>query len=222
MDKTLENIAGRECELYFCGQPQALLVQPVSQHQRDGMAEELATIGDAGVPFALATVPIADWELELMPWAEPAVSKRPEVGSGAEATLDYISNGLVPWLTGRCGALPVVLGGYSLGGLFALWAARRTPLFHAVAAASPSLWAGDWPAYAECHPLQARKAYLSLGDREERTRNQAMARCGDRVRNEYARLQAELGAEATTLVWEQGGHFANPAARMGRAFAWCL
>lgn len=222
MEKTQENISGRECGLYTCGEPEALLVQPVSRLQRESVDEELGAIRDAGVPFALATVPIEDWELELMPWPEPVVSKRPEVGSGAVATLDFITSSLIPWLTGRCGRLPLVLGGYSLGGLFALWAARQTPLFRAVAAASPSLWAGDWPSYADGHPLLARRAYLSLGDREEHTKNKAMARSGDRVREEYARLQAQLGAEATTLVWEQGGHFAEPAARMGRAFAWCL
>ncbi len=117
---------------------------------------------------------------------------------------------------------PVVLGGYSLGGLFALWAACQTDRFEAVAAGSPSLWAGDWPQYAATHPMLAKHVYLSLGDREERSRNKTFARVGDRIRDEHLRLQQQLGERNTTLAWEEGGHFADPAARMARAFVWCL
>lgn len=178
----------------------------------------------------LATVPIADWELELMPWAEPAVSQRPEVGSGAMGTLNYLTDILLPALIENKEfslhdsqfKIPVVLGGYSLGGLFALWAACQTDRFEAVAAGSPSLWAGDWPQYATTHPMLAKHVYLSLGDREERSRNKTFARVGDRIRNEHLRLQQQLGERNTTLVWEEGGHFADPAARMARAFVWCL
>ena len=95
-------------------------------------------------------------------------------------------------------------------------------VFKAVAAASPSLWAGDWPQYSDSHPMLAKQVYLSLGDREEYTRNKTMARSGDRLRAEHARLQAQLGANRTTLVWEQGGHFNNPAGRMARAFSWTI
>ena len=199
-----------------------LLVQMVSEHQEQDLEREVEQIAAAGVPFAMVVVPIEDWEMELMPWAEPAVSRRPEVGSGAGETLRYLTDGLIPWLHGRYGDLPVVLGGYSLGGLFALWAACQTDRFTAVAAGSPSLWAGDWPQYAATHPMLARQVYLSLGDREERSRNKVMARVGDRMRDEYSRLQQQLGPAGTTLVWEQGGHFADPAARMARAFIWNL
>lgn len=206
------------CRLYSVGTPQALLVQVVSPMQQGELEAEVELIAAAGVPFTFVAVPIEDWELELMPWAEPAVSKRPEVGSGAGATLRYITDELMPTLP----TLPVTLGGYSLGGLFSLWAARQTDRFPSVAAASPSLWAGDWPVYAAAHQMKARHVYLSLGDREERSRNKVMARVGERIREEYSLLQQLLGADNTTLVWEQGGHFADPAARMARAFVWCL
>ena len=55
------------------------------------------------------------------------------------------------------GKLPVILGGYSLGGLFALWSSMQTDRFAAIAAASPSLWIKDWLNYAEAHPVQTGK-----------------------------------------------------------------
>jgi len=222
MNDIVATVGGRRCLLYADGRPQMLLVQPVSEHQQDGMEVQLTSIHTAGIPFVLAAVPIDDWELELMPWSEPVVSKRPEVGSGAEVTLQYIAGELMPWLQQRYGMLPAVLGGYSLGGLFSLWAARRCDLFNAVAAASPSLWAGEWPQYADSHAMHAQCVYLSLGDREEHTKNKTMARSGDRIREEYTRLQQQLGMDATTLEWNTGGHFNDPAGRTGRAFAWCL
>lgn len=230
IDKHIETIAGRECVLFAAEGARALLVQVVSAMQWAELEGEVEQIAAAGVLFAMAAVPIEDWELELMPWAEPAVSKRPEVGSGAGETLQYIEKELLPTLS--CDSklsifnsqlsIPIVLGGYSLGGLFALWAACQTDRFSAVAAGSPSLWAGDWPQYAATHPMLARRVYLSLGDREERSRNKTFARVGDRIRNEYSRLRQQLGPDNTTLVWEQGGHFADPAARMARAFIWTL
>lgn len=222
-------VGGRSCRVFDAGlRPLAsdrlpLLVQPVSAQQGDDLGREAEMVAAAGMPFTLVAVPVCDWELELMPWAEPAVSRRPEVGTGAGETLRYITDTLLPTLVERKPLPnPVVLGGYSLGGLFSLWAACQCDSFSAVAAGSPSLWAGDWPRYAAAHPMRARYVYLSLGDREERSRNETFARVGDRIRDEHSRLQRQLGVDNTTLVWELGGHFADPAARMARAFVWCL
>ena len=60
----------------------------------------------------------------------------------------------------RFGALPCIIGGYSLGGLFALWAARNTDAFTAVAAASPSLWINGWGEYAAAHPILSPQATI--------------------------------------------------------------
>ena len=69
----------------------------------------------------------------------------------------------------------------------------QTDSFVAVAAASPSVWIRDWQAFSEQHPTLARAVYLSLGDREEHVRNQAIARIGDCIRAQYALLQRQLG-----------------------------
>ena len=51
----------------------------------------------------------------------------------------------------------VVLGGYSLAGLFALWAATRTDTMYGVAAASPSVWFPGWPGYEAAHLSNAAR-----------------------------------------------------------------
>lgn len=94
------------------------------------------------------------------------------------------------------------------------------PLQTTVASCSPSLWIKGWSDYADVHPLLAKAVYLSLGDKEEKTRNPLSATVGDRVREQHDRHQ--FTAEHSTLVWEKGGHFVTPHLRLARAFAWCI
>ena len=172
--------------------------------------------------FVMATFDTNEWARALMPWRDDAVSRDEEVGLHSRDTLCFILNELLPVLRSRYGNLPCIIGGYSLGGLFALWAARETDAFCAVAAASPSLWIEGWMLYAQAHPLLAKCAYLSLGDREEHCRNQRMCRIGDCVRLEHELLRMQLVESNTTLQWNPGGHFGEEAERTAKAFAWCM
>jgi predicted alpha/beta superfamily hydrolase len=170
----------------------------------------------------LAAFELEDWILDLMPWPDRNISREEEAGKRAQDTLSYVLLSLVPALQDRYGRLPMILGGYSLGGLFALWASMQTDCFRAIAAASPSVWIEDWIPYAEKHAPMADRIYLSLGDREEHVRNQAIARVGDNLRAQYGLLQRQLGPDSCTLVWEAGNHFTDNEERLARAFSWCI
>ena len=63
-----------------------------------------------------------------------------------------------------------------MAGLFSLWAAYQTDAFAGVAAASPSIWFPDFLQYMKEHDIRTESVYLSLGDREEKTRNPVMAK----------------------------------------------
>lgn len=219
-------IAGTDCKL-FCtdAAPELILIQPSARHEekRDGVAREMLLIEQAsGQGFAMATFNTGDWARALMPWHDDAVARDAEVGLHAADTLRFILQSLLPWLRGRFGNLRCVIGGYSLGGLFALWAASEADNFGGVAAASPSLWIDGWADYAASHHIKAKCAYLSLGDREEHCRNQRMKRIGDCVRAEYALLCKQLSPTTVTLRWHEGGHFGAEAERTAEAFAWCM
>ena len=114
----------------------------------------------------------------------------------------------------------IILGGYSLAGLFALWASTQTDLFYGVAAASPSVWFPGWMEFEPQHPIQAQHVYLSLGDKEERTKNTIMAAVGDNIRTLHSRL-TERGADCT-LEWNSGGHFKDADLRTAKAFRWVM
>ena len=213
------------CKIYATSSPAFLLIQPSARHEEKGdginrEAQLLESLSERG--FVLATFDCKEWARSLMPWHDDAVSRDEEVGRHSRDTLCYIEHELLPWLRSKYGNLPCIIGGYSLGGLFAMWAASQSATFCAVAAASPSLWIDGWLHYAGAHPIQAQRVYMSLGDREEHCRNQRMCRIGDCVRLQHQQLLKQLGESHTTLEWNHGGHFGEEAERTAKAFAWCM
>ena len=208
-------------------EPRALLVQPVEQEEiieRKGLIEEVDAIAAAiDVPFAVAFISIADWNQQLSPWQAPAVFGKADFGAGARETLQHIEN-LLPELKRRydlSADAPVLLGGYSLAALFSLWSAYESHSFHAIAAASPSVWFPGWLDYAKVHHPQADIIYLSLGDREDKTRNPIMRTVSICIQEQRALLQTEPILK-TTLAWNPGNHFQHPEQRCAKGFIWCM
>ena len=65
------------------------------------------------------------WEENFSPWCAPRVfAKGPNFGDGAQKTLDTLINQVIPWAESELTDPPAyrVLVGYSLAGLFSLWA----------------------------------------------------------------------------------------------------
>ena len=218
-DKSFES-GGRRVRLLAQDAPELLLVQPVDEHDAKGLDRQWAAMGSCPRPVALAAFSVEDWNRDLSPWEAPPVFGKVPFSGGAAETLNYVTGELLPRLReelGRERNLSLCLGGYSLAGLFALWAGTKTELFSGIAAASPSVWFPGWLDYVREHPIRAERVYLSLGDREERAKNPVMARVGDCIREQYALLQGE---HRTTLEWNPGGHFQDPEERTARAFCW--
>ncbi|MBM6991836.1 MAG: esterase [Prevotella sp.] len=214
---------GRKVEIFAHERPEMLLIQPSGSHETNSIAPEVGQIeAESPTPFAFASFAITDWERELAPWEDAELSRREGVGQQARGSLASIEGTLLPLLQNRFGPLPCILGGYSLAALFALWSACETTSFRAVAAASPSVWLKDWPAYASAHRPHATTIYLSLGDREEKTRNKTFARIGDNIRSYHQLLTEQLGEGHTVLEWNAGNHFADADKRTARAFVWCM
>lgn len=66
-----------------------------------------------------------------------------------------------------------VIAGYSMGGLFALYAPYVTDLFSSAVSASGSVWYPEFVSYVKSHDFlkKPNTIYLSLGNQESRTRN---------------------------------------------------
>ncbi|WP_314951739.1 alpha/beta hydrolase-fold protein [Lancefieldella parvula] len=74
---------------------------------------------------SLVIVGVNLWEENFSPWCAPRVfAKGPNFGDGAQKTLDTLIDQIIPWAESELTEPPAyrVLVGYSLAGLFSLWA----------------------------------------------------------------------------------------------------
>ena len=74
---------------------------------------------------SLVNIGVDLWEENFSPWCAPRVfAKGPNFGDGAQKTLDTLINQVIPWAESELTEPPAyrVLVGYSLAGLFSLWA----------------------------------------------------------------------------------------------------
>ena len=181
-----------------------LFVQMVDDHDLEVMESEAARLTElAGhTDWCIAAVKVGDWNQDLTPWPADPVFGKIGFGDGAQKTLDMLLGEVLPQLaeelpnvgenlpnTGK--QLPNVVEnvpnvgkpyicGYSLAGLFALWAAYETDAFAGAAAVSPSVWYPGWLDYAGKNKIKVPEVYLSLGMKEEKTRNRVMSTVGKR------------------------------------------
>jgi len=202
---------------YEYGNPEAdtVLIQPTGEHELASLENEVREIEKrTSKEFRFIATKVENWNDDLSPWKAPAVFKTEDFGGGASKTLENII------------ALCVdknrkyYIGGYSLAGLFALWAACQTDIFSGVAAASPSVWFPGFIDYMKTYKMKSQNVYLSLGDREEKTRNPVMAQIGNCIKEEY-RCLLENGINCI-LEWNKGNHFKEADIRTAKAFAWIL
>lgn len=114
----------------------------------------------------------------------------------------------------------MILAGYSLAGLFSLWAAARTDIFDGVASCSGSLW---FPGFleADLRP-QCRRVYLSLGDKEAKTKHPLMSLVQD-VTGKYAEeLQASGKYDSVVFELNPGNHFVDSMERLAKGIVYLL
>lgn len=222
--KEQQAIGGRVCTLHVVGTPQNILLQPVDNHDLEELSDAIAYLQQSvNGGFLHVAVPISKWNAELTPWSAPPVFGKIPFGDGASATLLYLLSEVLPTVRASYGlpeTLPVVLGGYSLAGLFALWCAYQSVPFAAIVAASPSAWYKDWLAYAAEHQPTVQHVYLSLGDKEDKTKTKLMATIKqDMLRQEEIFRQKGINC---TMEWNEGNHFQDNGKRMAKGFAWAL
>jgi hypothetical protein len=70
------------------------------------------------------------------------------------------------------------------------------------------------------HEFRGKAAYLSLGDREEKTKNPTMSQVGNCIREAHAILTEK--EVKSILEWNPGNHFKDAELRTAKAFVWAI
>lgn len=176
-------------------------------------------------PFCLAAIGNLDWNNELSPWKSPALYKNDGgFSGGADSYLLLLTDKIIPHVCDSLGAKPsyLALAGYSLAGLFAIYAACKTDIFSRIVSASGSLWFQDFEEYVRSHDFIKKPdcIYLSLGDTEAKAKNKVLATVQDKTEfifEIYKSLKIPVIFELN-----KGNHFTDAALRTAKGIKWIL
>lgn len=194
---------------------EVVLIQMVDDHDLETIENEGKLIRNyTGADFRLIACRVDDWNNDLSPWEAPAVFGKQGFGGEAKDTLTKV----MTFCEDK--SKTYYIGGYSLAGLFALWAACQKDVFQGAAAASPSVWFPGFTDYLNEQKMKSENVYLSLGDKEEKARNPVMATVGDRIREAYELLKKQN--INCILEWNEGNHFKDADLRTAKAFSWVM
>lgn len=167
--------------------------------------------------FSLAVFDVTDWNAQFSPWTAPPVFGKDAFSGKGNDTLRFLEDEFLPEIKSKFPESEVFLTGYSLAGLFSLWALYETDKFNGAVCCSSSLWFDKWDEYASLHRIKSPSTiYMSLGDREEKTKNKVMSIVGDRTRRQAEILKEDPNVEKLYFEWNEGGHFVEPLKRVAK------
>ncbi|MCR4902361.1 MAG: alpha/beta hydrolase [Butyrivibrio sp.] len=175
--------------------------------------------------FSLAVVSDIDWNDEMSPWECPSLYKDdgPFTG-GADIYLDKLTQSIIPEIKAEIVSAPekIIIAGYSLAGLFAIYSLYKTDIFNAAVSASGSLWFPGFMEYTDDNSFCGKtdKVYFSLGDKEAKTRNQLLSKVEIATTQIYEKYK-NMGLD-TVFEMNPGNHFKDADARLAKGIAWVL
>lgn len=176
-------------------------------------------------PFTLVAVSGLDWNRDMAPWNSPAAFQNGEpFTGGADGYLKLLTETILPEAERLLPAPPQWRGiaGYSLAGLFALYAVCRAGVFSRAGSVSGSLWFPGFQEYFFTHAPQRRPdcIYFSLGDREAKTRNPTLRTVQEKTEEMHAFCQSK--GIRTVFRLNPGNHFVCGIERTASCLEWLL
>lgn len=176
-------------------------------------------------PFTLVAISDLDWNHDMVPWDSPPAFKNSEpCTSGADDYLRLLIEKIIPTAEKETTGVPSWRGiaGYSLAGLFVLYAIYRTDLFSRVGSISGSLWFPGIKEYFFSHEPKRWPdcMYFSLGDKENKTRNSVL----QSVRQNTEELQSFYQCKGidTAFQLNPGNHYNHAVERTAAGLCWLL
>ena len=200
------------------------VTKAVYLHPADGREKEAVWKLISG-QCAFITIEGFDWNRDMSPWYhEKVFAKGDDFAGKADEYLGRLCEKVIPEAESMLGLCPEkrYLAGYSLSGLFALYALYRTEFFDAAASVSGSLWYEGFVDYIKKNePLRRpERIYLSLGDKEASSAGGIMKQvlvCTREADAVYTR-----SGIPTIFEMNSGNHFAQVPERIAKGIDWLL
>lgn len=174
-------------------------------------------------PFHFAGISGLRWNEELSPWKHDSVISKDDNFTGeAEDHMRFIEEKIIPFVEETIAPDFRVIAGYSMGGLFALYSPYISEAFSGAVSASGSVWYPGFVSYVKEHNFRRtpNAVYLSVGDKESRSRNQYLSTvqsCTDELYSVYKSRSINTAFELNS-----GNHFKDAPYRTAKGIAWAL
>ena len=170
-----------------------------------------------------AVVGLSDWNGLLSPWYSDPVFKGGEAFEGqADEYLKELTEKIIPEIKKEINKsdIEIVITGYSLAGLFALYAMYKCDAFCGCISASGSLWFPGFAEYIMEHDIlkDNPSIYLSLGDREANTKNPVLQKVQEVTQEAYELYKSK----GYNCIFElnPGNHFVGHVERVIKGIKW--
>ena len=183
--------------------------------------------------FVIVEMSVTDWDSDFSPWqAEGVIGDREFAGNGKK-TLGFLTEILIPEIRKRYSQIGrdcrIITVGYSLAGLFSLWAYYESPsVINGAVCCSGSLWFPGYSEYMEQKSGIERDAkrkdivYLSLGGKESSSGNPIMDKVGEITKRQMEIIKKDDSIEKCRYDINKGGHFADSVKRISKGITWCM
>ena len=223
MKPVRKSIDDRKISIYLCDVENAPVVySPMYAENGKALLDCCKTLDCPD--FHLVAISELDWNADLSPWAAPSVvTDNDGFGGNAGGFTDFIRESVIPYAESITGAPSNrIIAGYSMAGLYALYAPYITDIFSKSVCASGSVWYEGFVDFAEKNGFVRRpdSIYLSLGDMESRTKNPVLSQtesCMDRLYHSYLQLGIP-----TVFEMNKGNHYKNAVLRLAKGIVWSL
>lgn len=218
-------IEGKQVHIASCGEARVIVYMAIF-HQAAERLEHLTTYIEQGDPQAkmmLVVYEVEDWNRDLSPWQAPSPMGDAGFAGEGSVTAAWLHEQLMPYIREHydTAAMQQVIAGYSLSGLFALWQFYESRAFDGVACCSGSLWFEGWTDYVSGKKEpEGTCVYLSLGGKEEKTKNPVVAKIGELTRWQSKLVEKDPHVKASKYELNSGGHFADAEKRLSKGMLW--
>ena len=175
--------------------------------------------------FTLAVLNKTDeeWNDEMTPWyAPPLFPGDTACGGKADQYLSELTCTIIPELKTLLNPTYVALAGYSLAGLFSVYAMYKTDIFDRIVSGSGSFWYPDIVTFIKTHEIKKspQRLYFSLGDQECKDPTPLLQSVQTNTQAVHEWF-ANLGI-TTIFELNHGNHYQHIAQRMARGIQWML
>lgn len=175
--------------------------------------------------YILVVIQNINWNSEMTPWKAESIYKNEEEYTGqADEYIELLTQKIIPALKDKLQieAKYFCLAGYSLAGLFSVYAMYKTDIFERIVACSGSFWYNNFLEYIQSSKIlkKPEKIYFSLGDKEKYSKNSVLSKVEEntlKLCDEYKKMNIE-----TEFEFNEGGHFKEADLRVAKGIKWIL